>query len=268
MQDVQAGERRALAELYDRFALRAYRTAFAVCHDRDCAEDAVQDAFVSMWSSRATYEPARGSVVGWAMTIVRHRAIYLARRRSAARHSTRGRPRLDDQPARDDVPTRLRRPRRDRAADGAARAPAADAARGDPPRLLRRPHPRGDREPPGPPAGHRQGTHAARLDEAPLRARPLARRPIRADAWSGDRSGASRSCGPSVSGSTLLTAGWPAGRSAARSGSGFAQRRARPRRRAPATATPAAPARRRGSRACGRGWRRRPGWAMSRRSTA
>ncbi len=82
MQEVQAGQRSALAELYDRFALRAYRTAFAVCHDRDCAEDAVQDAFVSMWSSRATYEPARGSVLGWAMTIVRHRAIYLARRRS------------------------------------------------------------------------------------------------------------------------------------------------------------------------------------------
>jgi RNA polymerase sigma-70 factor, ECF subfamily len=104
MRAVQAGERSALAELYDRFAVRAYRTAFAVCHDRDCAEDAVQDAFVSMWASRATYEPGRGSVVGWAMTIVRHRAIYLARRRSAARLDE-GPARLDDQPASDDVPT-------------------------------------------------------------------------------------------------------------------------------------------------------------------
>lgn len=50
MQEVQAGERVALAELYDRFALRAYRIAFSVCHDRDCAQDAVQDAFVAMWS--------------------------------------------------------------------------------------------------------------------------------------------------------------------------------------------------------------------------
>ena len=105
MREVQAGERRALAELYDRFASRAYRTAFSVCHDRDCAEDAVQDAFVSMWSSRATYEPGRGSVVGWAMTIVRHRAIYLARRRSAAAKLDEGSAHLDDQPASDDVPT-------------------------------------------------------------------------------------------------------------------------------------------------------------------
>jgi RNA polymerase sigma-70 factor, ECF subfamily len=104
MQEVQAGERLALGELYNRFALRAYRTAFAVCHDRDCAQDAVQDAFVSMWASRATYEPARGSVVGWAMTIVRHRAIYLARRRSAA-VLDEGVARLDDQPAQDDVLT-------------------------------------------------------------------------------------------------------------------------------------------------------------------
>jgi RNA polymerase sigma-70 factor (ECF subfamily) len=104
MLEVQCGERSALAELYDRFSVRAYRTAFSVCHDRDCAEDAVQDAFVSMWSSRSTYVPARGSVVGWAMTIVRHRAIYLARRRTAAAGVDEGPTRLDDQAASDDVP--------------------------------------------------------------------------------------------------------------------------------------------------------------------
>jgi RNA polymerase sigma-70 factor (ECF subfamily) len=104
MLEVQAGERLALGELYDRFAPRALRTALAVCHDCDCAEDAVQDAFVSMWSSRATYQPARGSVAGWAMSIVRHRAIFLARRRSLAAGCEEGPGRLDDQPAPDDVP--------------------------------------------------------------------------------------------------------------------------------------------------------------------
>ncbi len=104
MQEVQAGGRSALGELYDRFALRAFRTALSVCHDRDCAQDAVQDAFVSMWSARATYQPSRGSVAGWAMSIVRHRAIYLARRRSLAAGREEGPARLDDQPARDDVP--------------------------------------------------------------------------------------------------------------------------------------------------------------------
>jgi RNA polymerase sigma-70 factor (ECF subfamily) len=39
------------------------------------------------------------------MTIVRHRAIYLARRRSAAAGIDEGPSRLDDQAATDDVPT-------------------------------------------------------------------------------------------------------------------------------------------------------------------
>jgi RNA polymerase sigma-70 factor (ECF subfamily) len=104
MQEVQAGERPVLGELYDRFASRAYRTAFSVCRDCDCAEEAVQDAFVAMWSSRATYQPTRGPVVRWAMSIVRHRAIYLARRRSAAAARNEGSDRLDEQAARDDVP--------------------------------------------------------------------------------------------------------------------------------------------------------------------
>ena len=103
MREVQAGRSSALGELYGRFAARAFRTALSVCHDRECAQDAVQDAFVSMWSSRSTYQPMRGSVVGWAMTIVRHRAIYLARRRALAATREEGSLRLERQPARDDV---------------------------------------------------------------------------------------------------------------------------------------------------------------------
>src|SRR5438477_12300887 len=80
MHEVQAGSRPGLGELYGRFAPRAYRTALFVSHDRDCAQDAVQDAFISIWSSRVTYQPARGSVEQWVMAIVRHRAVYLARR--------------------------------------------------------------------------------------------------------------------------------------------------------------------------------------------
>ena len=104
MRGVQHGSRVALGELYGRFAPRAYRTAIATCHDRDCAEDAVQDAFVSMWSSRASYRPERGPVAGWAMSIVRHRAIYLARRRSLGPALDERTTWLEAEPAGDDVP--------------------------------------------------------------------------------------------------------------------------------------------------------------------
>jgi len=58
MQEVQAGGRSALGELYDRFAARAYRTAVSACDHHEAAEDAVQDAFLAMSSSaRPTSRP-------------------------------------------------------------------------------------------------------------------------------------------------------------------------------------------------------------------
>ena len=107
IQEMQAGGRGEFGELYRRFGSRAYRTAFSVCHDRDCAQDAVQDAFVSIWRLRATYRPERGPVPQWVMSIVRHRAIYLARRRRASAGLEPGTGWLEALPGRDDVPSQV-----------------------------------------------------------------------------------------------------------------------------------------------------------------
>lgn len=105
MKQIQAGRRIAYGELYERFASRAFRTALSICHDRDCAQDAVQDAFLSIWTSSATYQSSRGPVAGWAMSIVRHRAIYLAHRRAAIdEHPASLADLLDTQSAQDDLP--------------------------------------------------------------------------------------------------------------------------------------------------------------------
>jgi RNA polymerase sigma-70 factor (ECF subfamily) len=103
MREIQAGSRDALGELYARLARPAYRTALAVCHDRDWAQDAVQDAFLSIWLSRSSYRAERGAVAQWAMSIVRHRAIHLARRRSIGRTLNDGTVRLEEQPDEADV---------------------------------------------------------------------------------------------------------------------------------------------------------------------
>jgi RNA polymerase sigma-70 factor, ECF subfamily len=111
MHRVQAGARPELGELYGRFAPRAYRAAWFVCHDRDCAQDAVQDAFISIWSSRATYQPTRGSVEQWVMAIVRHRAVYLkhrfAKRRSVSETVAEEAAHCGERLGRDDVSTDL-----------------------------------------------------------------------------------------------------------------------------------------------------------------
>lgn len=80
---MQSGDTEALGSLYARYSIRAHRVARAVCHDDGCAEEIVQEAFISIWRSRATYQPARGSVGAWTMKIVQNRAIDIVRRDGA-----------------------------------------------------------------------------------------------------------------------------------------------------------------------------------------
>lgn len=103
MTQVSAGSVDAFGELYDRFSDRAYRVARSVCPDDDRAQDAVHDAFVSVWRGRSGYCSQRGTVAAWLLSAVRHRAIDLERRsrRHASRHV--GPELLDGLPATDDI---------------------------------------------------------------------------------------------------------------------------------------------------------------------
>lgn len=87
MDQVRAGSVDALNELYDRYGSRAYRIARSVCRDPQGAEDAVQDAFLSVWNERASYDPRRGTSRAWIFTLVYHSAIAVVRR--DRRHASR-----------------------------------------------------------------------------------------------------------------------------------------------------------------------------------
>jgi RNA polymerase sigma-70 factor (ECF subfamily) len=70
----------AFEVFYDRHGGAAYSLAYRIVGDPTAAEDVAQEAFLSMWRSRARYDPARGSVRAWALGIVRNRAIDALRR--------------------------------------------------------------------------------------------------------------------------------------------------------------------------------------------
>jgi RNA polymerase sigma-70 factor (ECF subfamily) len=79
MAGVKAGSVAAFGVLYDRYCDRAYRIAWSVCRDDDRAEEAVQEAFSSIWKTRTTYDSQVGMVAPWVLTVVRYRAIDIAR---------------------------------------------------------------------------------------------------------------------------------------------------------------------------------------------
>jgi RNA polymerase sigma-70 factor (ECF subfamily) len=79
MAGVRAGSVAAFGVLYDRFCDRAYRIAWSVCRDDGRAEEALQEAFSSIWQTCATYDSRVGTVAPWVLTVVRYRAIDIAR---------------------------------------------------------------------------------------------------------------------------------------------------------------------------------------------
>ncbi len=80
MRQVAAGEIGGLETLYDRYHAMAYALALRITTESGLAEDVVQDSFLGAWRNAARYAETKGSVRGWLLAIVRHRAIDAIRR--------------------------------------------------------------------------------------------------------------------------------------------------------------------------------------------
>lgn len=81
---VAHGDHPALLALYDRHGRVAYGLAYRILGEAGAAEEAVQDAYLRVWRRALTFDPSRGVVRSWLLTIVHHCAIDLLRRRSGA----------------------------------------------------------------------------------------------------------------------------------------------------------------------------------------
>lgn len=78
-------EESALAELYDRFGRTAYGLAFRILRDAALAEDAVQDAFLTLWRTAPRFVPEHGRASTWILTLVHRRAVDTVRREQRRR---------------------------------------------------------------------------------------------------------------------------------------------------------------------------------------
>jgi len=109
---VARSDETALAELYDRIGGIAYGLAYRVLRDESLAEDAVQEAFLGLWRTAASFIPERAKASTWLLTLVHRRAVDLVRREQRRRAEP-----LEDAPesltesAEDDAWLRLERER-------------------------------------------------------------------------------------------------------------------------------------------------------------
>ena len=78
-------EESALAELYDRYGRAAYGLALRILRDPVLAEDAVQEAFLTLWRTAARFVPERSKASTWILTLVHRRAVDAVRREQRRR---------------------------------------------------------------------------------------------------------------------------------------------------------------------------------------
>jgi RNA polymerase sigma factor (sigma-70 family) len=79
------GDEGALAELYDRFGAVGYGLALRVVRDAALAEDAVQEAFLTVWRTASRFVAERAKARTWILTLVHRRAVDVVRREQTRR---------------------------------------------------------------------------------------------------------------------------------------------------------------------------------------
>jgi RNA polymerase sigma factor (sigma-70 family) len=65
MEKWQHGDISAFETLYRQYEKLVFRTAYLITGNKETAEDALQEVFVSVWRSRHTYDPSKGKLTTW-----------------------------------------------------------------------------------------------------------------------------------------------------------------------------------------------------------
>lgn len=72
---VARGDEAALAAVYDRYRLILFGLVLRILHDREEAEDVLQEVFLQIWRRAGDFDEARGRAFTWMVTIARSRAL-------------------------------------------------------------------------------------------------------------------------------------------------------------------------------------------------
>ena len=85
---LSAGDRGAFDELYRRYGPSAYGLAYRLTGQQVLAQDVVHDAFLALWRAPEAFDPARGALRTFFLSLVHHRAVDAVRREERLRRRT------------------------------------------------------------------------------------------------------------------------------------------------------------------------------------
>ncbi len=88
MEGLLAGDDDAVRALYARFGKPVYSLGLRLLGTREAAEELTQDVFVTAWRKAARFDPLRGRLSTWLMTIAHNMAIDRLRRESGMSRPT------------------------------------------------------------------------------------------------------------------------------------------------------------------------------------
>lgn len=88
MDAMLAGDETAVRTLYARFGRPVYTLGFRLLGSREAAEELTQDVFVTAWRKAARFDPTRGRLSTWLMTIAHNLAVDRLRRETGVRRPT------------------------------------------------------------------------------------------------------------------------------------------------------------------------------------
>jgi RNA polymerase sigma-70 factor (ECF subfamily) len=75
----------ALEALYDRYGRAAYSLARRILTEETLAQDVVQEVFLSLWRDARRFDPGRGTVATYLLSMTHHRAVDVVRREEKLR---------------------------------------------------------------------------------------------------------------------------------------------------------------------------------------
>jgi RNA polymerase sigma-70 factor (ECF subfamily) len=88
MEGLLAGDDDAIRTLYGRFGRPVFSLGMRLLGSKEAAEELTQDVFVMAWRKAARFDPARGRLSTWLMTIAHNLAVDRLRRETGARRPT------------------------------------------------------------------------------------------------------------------------------------------------------------------------------------